>query len=90
MTSGASEPVVDTDPSGHSAYAFHLIDQLKRNRNRRLRAGALHERLYPLVPNGQAPLLGHLASHQEGAEYVFVKKGHSLPVPSSARPRAVP
>jgi hypothetical protein len=77
ITSGSSEPVSDTALGGHSAFAFHMIDTLKRNREPYLDPLTVFDRVRRGVP-GQQPLMGSVpgAGHQEGGAYLFfLRKG---------------
>ena len=72
LTSGASEPVSDSDLGGHSAFAFHLVRTLESNRHAYLDPLQLYVHIRAGV-KGQMPLLGSLkgAGHQDGGAYVF-------------------
>ena len=72
LTSGGSEPVSDAGLGGQSAFAFHLVRTLERNRKPYLDPLQLFVHIRAGV-KGQMPLLGALkgAGHQEGGAYIF-------------------
>ena len=94
LTSGASEPVADAGFSGHSPFAFHLIDALERNKDRFIDPHTLYDAIRRGVTERQRPLLGGLrqAGHQNGGNYPFLLGGvpppprRAAPAPAPGRP----
>ena len=81
LTSGGSEPVSDTGLGGRSAFAFHLVRALERNRAPYLDPTQLYIHIRAGVKD-QMPLLGNLkgAGHQDGGAYIFfLREGGRTP-----------
>ena len=73
MTSGSSEPVPDTSFNGHSAFAYHLIESLRRNEDRFVHPLTLFTSVLKNTKK-TTPLFGQLkdSGHQAGGSYLFL------------------
>jgi formylglycine-generating enzyme required for sulfatase activity len=72
LTSGSSEPVSDTAFGGHSPFAWHLVDTLRRGEREWVDAVRLYDRVRSGV-RGQLPLYGVLkgSGHQQGGAFIM-------------------
>ena len=74
ITSGEAEAVEDQRIQGHSTFAWHLIETLRRNRLPYLDPLAIYDRIrQPVGDIGQLPLWGSLGGtgHSEGGAFLF-------------------
>ena len=77
MTSGSDEPVADTGKSGHSVFAWNLLEQINQLDDWRsgatvfstVRTGV--ERELPQSPQYGASLS---AGHQQGGDFLFERR----------------
>jgi formylglycine-generating enzyme required for sulfatase activity len=75
ITSGAHEQVLDTEISGHSAFAYHLIRELQANTDPYLDPLKVFANVRAGVTRS-VPLMGTLkdAGHQDGGSYLFFRR----------------
>lgn len=76
MTSGNKEPVSDMGSAGHSIFAFHLINALKKNERPYISTQELYTKIAPVISNNsaQTPICRPIRdTGDQGGEFIFVK-----------------
>lgn len=78
ITSGDIEPVADNGGDGHSIFAYHLLRQLRDNKEPFLTSDQLYSMIKPAVIEGspvpQTPQFFPMADNDKGGAFVFIKK----------------
>lgn len=74
ITSGNKEPVSDSGSAGHSVFAYHLLNILKRNPKSYLSTQETYTQIAPIVSNNsdQTPMCRPVrGTGDQGGEFVF-------------------